>query len=48
MLSEAVKRDRVHTREINLNGYRRDDGLIDIEVRSLMLKPIPFPTGNAA
>ena len=43
MLSEAVKRDRVHTREINLNGYRRDDGLIDIEGEITDVKTYSFP-----
>ena len=31
MISPAVNRECVHTRNINLNGYRRQDGLIDIE-----------------
>ena len=43
MLSPAVNRERVHTRQVNLNGYRRDDGLIDIEGEITDVKTYAFP-----
>ena len=43
MLSPAKPRERVHTRQINLNGYRRDDGLIDIEGEITDVKTYSFP-----
>lgn len=43
MMSPAAKRERVHTRQINLNGYRRDDGLIDIEGEITDVKTYAFP-----
>lgn len=30
-LSQPARRERLHTRAIEINGYRRDDGLYDIE-----------------
>ena len=31
MLSEPAKREHVHARSIDLKGYRRDDGLMEVE-----------------
>ena len=31
-LTEPAKRERLHTRSIEINGYRRADGHYDIEV----------------
>ena len=43
MMSPATPRERVHTRQINLNGYRREDGLIDIEGEITDVKTYAFP-----
>lgn len=43
MMSAPVKRERVHTREIRLDGYRRDDGLLDIEGEITDVKTYSFP-----
>jgi hypothetical protein len=42
MLSKPSKRDLKHNRTINGNGYKRDDGLWDIEVFLLDSKTYPF------
>ena len=42
MLSPAVSREPVHTRQINLSGFRREDGLLDIEGEIIDLKTYAF------
>jgi hypothetical protein len=41
-LSQAVAREHLHTRRIELNGYRRTDGLYDIEAHLTDVKSIPI------
>ncbi len=41
-LSEPAARERLHTRDIVLNGYRRTDGLFDIEARLTDTKSYGF------
>ena len=36
-------REKTHTRNITLNGYRRSDGLMDIEAEMTDVKTYPFP-----
>jgi len=42
-LSTPRARALVHTRRIEINGYRRDDGLWDIEAQLLDQRPGPYP-----
>lgn len=42
-LSEPAPREPLHTRRIEINGYRRADGLFDIEGRLVDTKPFGFP-----
>lgn len=41
-LPEPAARQLAHTRQVTYTGYRRDDGLWDIEAALLDTKPIPF------
>jgi hypothetical protein len=41
-LSAATKREPIHTRTIECNGYRREDGLWDIEGRLVDVKSYAF------
>ena len=41
-LSASAPRERLHTREIVLDGYRREDGLFDIEARLTDTKSYGF------
>lgn len=41
-LSPPAERELLHTRAIELNGYRRADGLFDIEARLTDTKAYPF------
>lgn len=41
-LSEPVNRELTHTRVVTCHGYRRDDGLLDIEGRIVDTKPYRF------
>jgi hypothetical protein len=43
MMNTTSKRECVHTRQINLNGYRREDGMIDIEGEITDVKAYAFP-----
>lgn len=42
MLSRAVKREELHTRCLEVRGYRRDDGLYDIEGHLTDSKPFAY------
>ena len=42
-LSPPAARDPLHTRRIEINGYRRADGLFDIEGRLTDTKPFRLP-----
>ena len=42
-LTPPVSREPLHTRRIEINGYRRADGLYDIEGRLRDTKPYGFP-----
>lgn len=42
-LSYAVKRKPLHTRRLTLQGYIRDDGLLDIEGHLVDTKPFDIP-----
>lgn len=42
-LDEAVEREQLHCRNIVCNGYRRTDGLWDIESRLIDTKSYDFP-----
>ena len=42
-LSEAQAREHIHTRRITYNGFRRDDGLWDIEGHLTDVKSYSFP-----
>jgi hypothetical protein len=42
-LSTPAAREPLHTRRIEINGYRRADGLFDIEGRLTDTKPFGFP-----
>lgn len=41
-LSAPVKRQHIHTRQINFTGYERDDGLFDIEAHLTDTKSYAF------
>jgi hypothetical protein len=41
-LTEAATRERLHTRDIQICGYRRDDGLFDIEAQLADAKSYGF------
>ena len=43
MLSEPTEREQVHTRDIELKGFRRTDGLIDVEGVLKDVKTYDFP-----
>ncbi len=46
-LSQPVAdREKIHTRQIELNGYSRDDGLYDIEARMTDTKSYGFATDD--
>jgi len=42
-LTPPAPREPLHTRRIEINGYRRADGLFDIEGRLVDTKPYGFP-----
>ncbi|HVI50956.1 MAG TPA: DUF2889 domain-containing protein [Candidatus Sulfotelmatobacter sp.] len=42
-LSPPVSRNHIHRRTVELNGYRREDGMWDIEGRLLDVKSYGFP-----
>ena len=42
-LSAPAARERLHTRQIECHGYRRADGLFDIEGHSTDTKTSPIP-----
>ncbi len=46
MMTPSCKRELVHTRKINLNGWRREDGLIDIEGEITDVKTYDFPNSE--
>ena len=41
-LSKSVNRELTHTRVVSCHGYRREDGLLDIEGRIVDTKPYRF------
>jgi hypothetical protein len=41
-LPKAVPRNMLHTRQISLHGYQREDGLLDIEAHMTDTKPHSF------
>lgn len=41
-LPPPVNRDHIHTRRLEIKGYRRDDGLWDIEGHITDTKPFPY------
>ncbi|CAG0982354.1 hypothetical protein BURK1_01814 [Burkholderiales bacterium] len=41
-LTPPVPRELLHTRSVVCEGYRRDDGLFDLEARLVDTKPRPF------
>ena len=43
LTEKAITRERVHQRKINLDGYARSDGLIDIEGEIIDTKGYDFP-----
>ena len=43
MLSDPVRREPTHSRKIHLEGYRREDGLLDIEGIITDVKSYDFP-----
>lgn len=43
-LSPSVPREQLHTRAISLRGYRRNDGLFDIEAHLIDTKPFALPS----
>ncbi|MDE2580209.1 MAG: DUF2889 domain-containing protein [Rhodospirillales bacterium] len=45
-LSPPAPREALHTRTIVINGYRRDDGLYDIEAQLTDTKTYSFPNEN--
>ncbi len=45
-LSPPAAREALHTRTIVINGYRRDDGLYDIEAQLTDTKTYSFPNEN--
>ena len=45
-LSPPVAREKVHTRQIELNGYTREDGLFDIEARLTDTKTFGFSNND--
>lgn len=45
-LSEAVPRELLHLRDIELRGYRREDGLFDIEARLTDTKTYAFSNSD--
>ena len=45
-LSLAVTRKPLHTRKITLQGYHRDDGLLDIEGHLIDTKPFDIPNAD--
>ncbi|MCB9948982.1 MAG: DUF2889 domain-containing protein [Rhodospirillaceae bacterium] len=42
-LSAPAQRDHIHTRTVECRGYRREDGLWDIEGHLVDVKSYPFP-----
>ena len=47
-LSPPPERELLHSRDIVLRGYRRADGLYDIEAHLTDTKPTARPTATAA
>ena len=47
-LSPAQKRTEVHTRQLQLNVYKREDGLFDIEGHIVDVKPISVEFHNTS
>ena len=43
MIDTTITRERVHQRKINLEGYARSDGLVDIEGEIIDTKGYDFP-----
>jgi len=41
-LSEPVKREAMHTRRIEVQGFLREDGLLDVDARLVDTKPYSF------
>jgi hypothetical protein len=41
-LTQAASRELLHTRDIQISGYRRDDGLYDIEAQLADAKTYGF------
>ncbi len=41
-LSEPVKREAMHTRRIEVQGFLREDGLLDVDARLVDTKPFTF------
>lgn len=46
-LSEAVKREPMHTRRIEVQGFLREDGLLDVDARLVDTKPYTFANDEA-
>lgn len=47
LLSEpALRRNRVHTRRIEIEGFLRDDGLLDLDARITDLKDVDYPIAS--
>jgi hypothetical protein len=46
-LSEpAPRRTRIHTRKIEIQGFMRDDGLLDLDARITDLKDVDYPIAS--
>jgi hypothetical protein len=46
-LSEPVKREPMHTRRIEVQGFLREDGLLDVDARLVDTKPYTFANDEA-
>ena len=46
-LSEPVKRELMHTRRIEVQGFLREDGLLDVDARLVDTKPYTFANDDS-
>ena len=46
-LSEPVKREPMHTRRIEVQGFLREDGLLDVDARLVDTKPYTFANDDS-
>lgn len=46
-LSEPVKREAMHTRRIEIQGFLREDGLLDVDARLVDTKPYSFANDDS-